>query len=112
MEKADSINVQTERKIVDDSNFKTVFIEFLESFEDKSSESPKYMTRLKEMVNNNNNNLHISRKDMKRFNPTLADFVFRKIINLYSDICSILKRFVEERHLVESKQDIFFSLVK
>ena len=103
----------TDKKLpVDNSNWNEVFRDFLDKFEDKGLDTPKYLFRAREMLNKNYNTLHVSLKDMKKFNLNLADFVDKMEIKLYSDISLLLKRFILEHQLGDSNKDIFFCLIR
>ena len=106
-----SKNPTDTRLFVDGSNWRISFKEFLDTFEDKGLKEPKYILRAREMTNNKYNTMHIRLKDIRKFNPTLADFLFKEQFNMYSDICLILKSFFEEHNIEDSTRQIFFSLI-
>ena len=102
-----------EKKIfVDKLNSKKVFRDFLETFGDEGLDTAKYLLCAREMINKKYNTMHIILNDVRKYNPILADFIFKEQITMYSDICFILKSFIEDHRLDNSTQDIFFSLIQ
>ena len=91
---------QIEKKIeVDGTNWKGFFQDFLEKFGDQ----------VKDMLDRKHNTLQISMRDIRRFNPFLADFVFKEKVNKFSDMCLVLKTIIVDHHLGDSDQDFYLS---